>query len=203
MRITAEEKIATRAKILAAAAELFKSQGFEETTTRDIARAAGIASGTLFNYFAAKEAVVAELAAEALAKARAEFAAHEPGETLEESLFALCAVEMRRLKPLRKLLTPLWERSFSPLAARQSESGDTLRTGHLEAVAGICLRHGWSELSPVACQLYWTLYAGALAFWAADSSPKQEDTLALLDESLAMFVAWLRGESSETCPRNA
>jgi hypothetical protein len=38
------------------------------------------------------------------------------------------------------------------------------------------------------------LYIGVLAFWAADKSPKQEDTLALLDQSLAMFVAWLRGE---------
>lgn len=195
MRITADEKAATRVKILAAAAELFKSQGFEATTTRDIARAAGIASGTLFNYFAAKEGVVAALAAEALAKARAEFATQEPGETLEESLFALCAAEMRRLKPLRKLLAPLLERSFSPLPARQLDGEDALRADHLEAVSEICRRHGRGELSPVAWQLYWTLYTGALAFWAADSSPKQEDTLALLDESLAMFVAWLGDES--------
>ena len=48
------------------------------------------------------------------------------------------------------------------------------------------------ELPPLALQLYWTLYTGVLVFWANDKSPKQEDTLALLDHSLNMFVGWLR-----------
>ena len=38
-----------------------------------------------------------------------------------------------------------------------------------------------------------TLYTGVLVFWAHDKSSRQEDTLALLDESLAMFVGWLNG----------
>ena len=42
-------------------------------TTRDIARAARIASGTLFNYFPTKEAIAAGLAAEAAAEAHARF----------------------------------------------------------------------------------------------------------------------------------
>jgi hypothetical protein len=92
---------------------------------------------------------------------------------------------------------PLLETSFSPLTrSQQSEAGDSLRTDHLEIVAGLARNHGMAELSPVALQVYWTLYTGALAFWAADKSPKQEDTLALLDESLAMFVAWLRAGQS-------
>jgi hypothetical protein len=46
-------------------------------------------------------------------------------------------------------------------------------------------------LTAHALQLYWTLYTGVVAFWARDRSPKQEDTLALLDESIEMFVLWL------------
>jgi hypothetical protein len=46
----------------------------------------------------------------------------------------------------------------------------------------------------VAVQLYWTLYVGVLSFWSADKSPKQEDSLALLDQSLDMFVGWLRAQ---------
>ena len=48
--------------------------------------------------------------------------------------------------------------------------------------------------------MYWALYVGVLFFWSADKSSQQEDTLALLDESLSMFVAWLnapRGESNQ------
>jgi len=37
-------------------------------------------------------------------------------------------------------------------------------------------------------QLYWTLYLGVIAYWAADDSPNQEDTLALLDQSTKLFA---------------
>jgi hypothetical protein len=41
----------------------------------------------------------------------------------------------------------------------------------------------------VTLQLYWTLYLGVVAYWAADDSPHQEDTLALLDRSTKLFAA--------------
>ena len=61
MRITIEEKNATRQRIIQAAVALFRTGGFEATTTRDIARASEIATGTLFNYFDTKEAIVSAL----------------------------------------------------------------------------------------------------------------------------------------------
>ena len=64
--------------------------------------------------------------------------------------------------------------------------------GHLEIVPGLPRQRGLGDLSALALQVYWTLYTGVLAFWAGDKSPKQEDTLALLDESMGMFVSWLR-----------
>jgi hypothetical protein len=33
-----------------------------------------------------------------------------------------------------------------------------------------------------------------LVFWSNDKSPKQEDSLALIDDSLTMYVAWLRSQ---------
>ncbi len=66
MRVTAEAKLATRRRILDAARDCFSKAGFEAATTRDIAAAAGIAAGTLFNYFPAKEAIAMALVAEAL-----------------------------------------------------------------------------------------------------------------------------------------
>ena len=61
MRITAEEKAATRKRILDAGKSLFRSKGFDQATTRDIAREVGVATGTMFNYFASKEAIVVEV----------------------------------------------------------------------------------------------------------------------------------------------
>ena len=66
-------------------------------------------------------------------------------------------------------------------------------------MAGLALSRGFPDVSPIALQVYWTLYIGVLSFWAADKSPKQEDTLALLDQSIAMFVGWLQsGENTST-----
>ena len=44
--------------------------------------------------------------------------------------------------------------------------------------------------------MYWLLYTGVLAFWTKDASVKQEDTLALLDQSMKMFVAWLNAQAT-------
>jgi AcrR family transcriptional regulator len=192
MRITANQKELTRERILAAAVDLFRRQGFDTTTTRDIAQGAGIASGTLFNYFDTKEAIVASLAVEALAKAHSALDGHLDDASLEESLFDLTAAELRQLKPLRKFIRPVLETFLSPLAAFAGRDPHGLRVEHLEVVASIAHRHGIPIFSSVRLQVYWALYTGVLAFWATDKSPKQEDTLALLDESLAMFVAWLK-----------
>jgi AcrR family transcriptional regulator len=52
----------TRTRILQAAQKLFASQGFDGTTTRDLAQTAGVAEGTLFRYFPNKKAILVEVA---------------------------------------------------------------------------------------------------------------------------------------------
>jgi AcrR family transcriptional regulator len=199
MRITSAEKTATRERILEAARELFGKNGFEATTTRQIAVAAEIAAGTLFNYFPTKETIVGALACEALTKARGTFTQQAVPRELGETLFALAAAELRGLKPFRGYLLPLLETSLSPLASRKpSDESQSWRTDHLELVTRLAGHHGNPELSAVALQMYWTLYTGVLAYWAGDASPKQEDTLALLDQSMTMFVAWVRSSSRDT-----
>jgi AcrR family transcriptional regulator len=190
MRITAQVKIATKERIVSAAVRLFTKQGWDGATTRDLAAAAGIATGTLFNYFDSKEAVAAALVSEALAKAQHEFKA---GQSLEEDLFALIWSGLKSLRKLRGILASALETILSPLARSSPECpGDSIRITHLEAVEQIVLGHGIpGPVSPVTMQLYWTLYLGVVAWWAADESPGQEDTLALLDQSTKLFAASL------------
>jgi AcrR family transcriptional regulator len=209
MRVSAETKAATRRRILEAAVQLFAAKGFEASTTRDIADAAGIASGTLFNYFATKEVILASLAAEALTGVRQQPTGDRTAAgSFEEDLFAHVMAGLRALRHLRKHLPVLVATALSPLAAAPAEGDDSLRLAHLETVAELAIRNGLGELSSLALQLYWTLYTGVLLFWANDRSPKQEDTLALLDQSLAMFTGWLKSEGgttakggAEPCPR--
>ena len=48
----------TRSKIIAVAMELFRNQGFEESSVDQIAEEADVAKGTLYNYFPSKEAIL-------------------------------------------------------------------------------------------------------------------------------------------------
>ena len=199
MRVTAETKAATRDRILEAAQGLFAARGFDATTTRDIAQAAEIATGTLFNYFSTKEAIVASLASEAVGGAHREFErGNLEADSFDEELFAFVSAALRKLKPMRKHLPGLFETTLSPLAATSEENGHSFRVSHLEAVTRIAKRHGFEEMSPLAVQLYWTLYTSVLVFWASDKSPKQEDTLALLDHSLEMFSSWLTSQRDDS-----
>jgi len=199
MRVTAETQAATRERILAASRRLLASSDFESVTTRDIARAADIAVGTFFNYFATKEAIVVTLAAKAAAEAHAEFDRHCSGlESLEEALFAFVAGELRQLRPLRKHLPVVLETLLSPLAAGREHDGQALRISHLERVVLLAQKHRGRQISPVGLNLYWSLYTGLLQFWSGDKSPRQEDTLALLDHSLEMFVGWLESQAEKS-----
>jgi AcrR family transcriptional regulator len=48
----------TRRRILQAALGLFQTRGFDDTTMREIAQEAGVATGAAYYYFASKEAMV-------------------------------------------------------------------------------------------------------------------------------------------------
>lgn len=197
MRITAAAKDETRKRILKVSQKQFAQQGFDETTTRDIARDANIAVGTLFNYFPTKESIVENLVNDGCIRAAERFAAEleldgQKDSSTEEELFAHVAAVLRELKPFRKYLPAVLETSLSPLADDHAGDHTSFRAAHLEIVSQILLRHAPQDaFSPIAIQLYWTLYTGVLVFWASDSSPRQEDSLALLDQSLSMFTGWL------------
>ncbi len=193
MRVTEETKLATRSRILETTLGLLKSQGFETTTTRDIAREAGIAAGTLFNYFPTKEAIVMQLVADALDSAEAAFEKRrQDGASLEEDLFLHISTGLRQLRPLRSFFGSVLETGFSPArSANPDDLSEELRTAHIGTVGSILVRHGRESPTGIELQMYWLLYHGLLSFWVADGSPKQEDTFAMLDQSMRMFVNWL------------
>lgn len=199
MRISEQAKQENRSRILDKAAEIFNSKGFEDSTTRDIALAAGLAAGTIFNYFPSKETLAMTMVSEALAQGREDYLRRCTGrEVLAEELFLFVASGLRRLRPLRPFLGPVLERSLSPFPRKNvCQEGETARQEHLAAVQAILARHGFTEAPDyVAMTMYWSLYLGILAFWSNDSSPNQEASQALIDYSIRMFVQLITGSEA-------
>ena len=187
MRITQVAKEDTLKRIRKAAAQLFRANGFGGTTTREIAKAAGIAVGTLFNYFPSKEAIASGFLHDALTRGGSDYDRRRRGdESLEEDLFLYIISGLRQLKPHRKLVPILLETALSPVAVNEAQQ---LQASQLEKIERLLHTHTAVEPTTITLHLYWTLYTGVLSFWANDSSRNQEDTLALLDQALKMFVA--------------
>lgn len=202
MRITSAAKQETRERLLVAARDRFGAQGFAAASTRDIAKDAEIAAGTLFNYFPNKESLAMSLLGAALDAARDTWRARRrPTDTLGEDLFAHVATGLRALAPYRAWVGEVLETAMSPFArSTVSREGDALRATHLETLSGILADHAPEGAQPpgfVSIHLYWTLYLGVLAYWSGDASEKQSDSLLVLDQSLDLFAASLNTSSGD------
>ncbi len=211
MRITSQAKLETRDRILAAGRDRFGQQGFLAASTRDIAKDAGIAAGTLFNYFPNKESLAMTLLGSALDEARDVWLARRgPKDSLEEDLFAHVATGLRALAPYRSWVGEVLETAMSPFARSiVSHEGDAVRATHLESVSDILREHALraADFEPappsfVSIHLYWTLYLGVLAYWSGDESEKQGDSLVVLDQSLQLFANSLTIDPSSTEARD-
>src|SRR5215211_4211983 len=92
-------KEAIRGRILAAALALFNQRGFEATTTKEIARRAKIAEGTVFNYFETKDDIALYFFEQevdhAITAVRSDASLTKA--PLDEKLFALVAAQIEFL----------------------------------------------------------------------------------------------------------
>lgn len=191
MRITKEAKERNRAKILEVAEKLFARNGYEETTTRDISSAAGMAKGTLFNYFKSKETLAMTLVEQAMESGRKMYLRRRSGdEGLAEEIFLFISSELRALKSLRRYIGPVLESSMSIFEKKNiCPAGKQARASHLKTIRNILTFHGYQvEYDSIPVTLYWALYLGILAHWSKDATKNQAETLALVDYSVQSFV---------------
>src|SRR5262245_48314161 len=80
---------AARQRLYKAAIELMAAKGYESTTLRDVARAAGVSVGLLYRYFPSKRALIIALYDELSADYAAKAAAMPRGRWLDRFIFAL------------------------------------------------------------------------------------------------------------------
>ena len=120
-RVTEKQKQEIRQKILEVSKEHFLSKGYDDTKTKDIARDAGIAEGTLFNYFDTKTDIFLEAMASGYIINSSVVNSLDFGEEIADIIFDLVYGTMKPLAKLpRKIIKEIFSASIT-LAKRKPE----------------------------------------------------------------------------------
>src|SRR5919201_251188 len=134
---SSEKKEKIKSKILAAALALFQTKGFDATTTKSIARRAGIAEGTVCNYFQTKEDIALyffdQEVDHAIAAVRND--ARLRRAPLEQKLFALVHSQLEYLAPHERFIGAAFVHALRPGSPLKfSSRALALRAKYLEFV---------------------------------------------------------------------
>jgi len=182
----------TKEQILEAALSLFRKRGLEGTTTKQISQKAGIAEGTLFNYFKTQD----DLALFFFQKGSADLIDWYEEQKklqrapLQEKLFAIIHRQLEYLAPYEDFIGAVFFRSLQPHSKLSPLSLDSqeLRLRSLRFIRGILAEaEEGGEIAPVGdlgAYAVGVFYLGIVAHWLHDLSPGKQKTLALLDRCL-------------------
>ena len=184
----------TRERILDAALKLFRERGFDETTMRDIASEAGVATGAAYYYFTSKEALVMAFYARTAEEARELLPRVLAKSTdLRKRLRGVIDMKLEQFVEHRRLLIALVRIGMNPqhplspfgpeTEAMRKESVDSFR----DAIDGSTTKVP-KDLQSDLPQLLWMYQMGVILFWIFDDSPNQRRTTALLDGTLDLIV---------------
>jgi len=187
----------TRARILAAALELFRRQGFEATTMREIAAGAGVATGAAYYYFDSKDAIVLAFYDQAQQEMAPRLdAALSGSKDLTVRIAAILAVKLDYFHLSRRLLGALSahtdpEHPLSPFSDRTRACRERDMEVFVQAISG-SRTHVPDDLRAQLPRLLWMYQMGVILFWIYDRSEGQQKTHALIEKSLHIIVRLIK-----------
>jgi AcrR family transcriptional regulator len=183
----------TRASILSHAIRLFRERGFDATTMRDVADAAGVALGSAYYYFPGKEAIVQayydEVQSQHLSQVAEALGAKK--HNFEERLRIAFHAKFDILAHDRKLLGALFRYTADPTHPL-SVFGPANQATREQSMSVFALAIGEEKLPediraavPIAL---WALHMGILLYFIYDQSLGQERTRKLIDGAVRIIV---------------
>lgn len=188
----------TRERILEAALELFRAKGFAAATMREVAAAAGMATGAAYYYFPSKEAIVLafyERARQEMEPLAAEVLAGP--KKLEDRLGGLIAMKLRYFAPNRKFLGALLGSAADPSSTLSPFSTETAAIREFDTATFQRAIDGSDvtppkDLAPHLAPMLWLYQMAVIFFWLIDTSEGQTRTRKLLDKSTRLLVQLLK-----------
>ncbi|MEM9691804.1 MAG: TetR/AcrR family transcriptional regulator [Myxococcota bacterium] len=182
----------TRARIYEAALRLFREQGFDETTMRDIARVAGTSLGSANYHFGSKENLVLHYYAGVVAEREAEVSRQLVGvDDLAERIRISLLTHHEVVGGDRRLLGALVRTVAdpdSPVSVFASETAQIRERalGLFEQVLDV--PEVPAHVRDLAVLGLWVLDLAILLYFVWDDSPEQAATRQLVDDAIAAIM---------------
>ncbi|HLN01612.1 MAG TPA: TetR/AcrR family transcriptional regulator [Bryobacteraceae bacterium] len=191
------KKSAVRSKIIAAAIELFSRKGIENATVEQIAEAADIGKGTVYNYFETKEDIVVAFMAdlERRVQARLHRLAALTG-PLDSILAEFIRLQLQRKKRYHKFVRVflgqmfLHTDSFMPYMAEMQKAIDPPMEKLFRALQQRGLLRQDVNLSELIL-IFKTMQLGLTALWAVEGPPFR-GTEYILTQEIKLFCEGLK-----------
>lgn len=182
----------TRNRIFDAALRLFREQGFEETTMRDVAATSGQSLGAAYHYFPSKEAIVRAYydgVQDEHARRVRETLQQQSG--LRETLAGAFHAKLDILADDRPLMGALLRYTGDPTHPL-SFLGKGARDLQLRSMAlfrdAVARERLPTDIQYVLPTLLWAMHMGLLLYFLYDDSPRQRRTRALTDGAIELFL---------------
>jgi AcrR family transcriptional regulator len=184
----------TRARILEAALVLFKERGFEKTTMRAVAAAAGVSLGNAYYYFDSKDHIVQgfyrRLHEDHLAQVRP-ILARERG--LAERLKALLSTKLETAEPYHAFSGHLFRTAADPASplnpfSAQSRPLRMEATALLEEVVAGSDAKVPADLRAELPELLWLYEMAVILFWIHDDSPGRARSQRLIERTVEIVT---------------
>jgi AcrR family transcriptional regulator len=191
----------TRTRILDAALRLFRDRGFEQTTMREVAAEAGVATGGAYYYFRSKEELVMAFYLRTSDQAQEPFAAAiAANKDLKKRIRAMIDLKFAQFAEHRELMVALLKAGvdprdpLSPFGDETRDVRDATIAWYERAVEGSDVTVT-KDLAPYVPRLLWLYHMGLIYFWIVDTSPGQRRTHRLVEATLDLVIQLLRASS--------
>ena len=185
----------TRAQILETALVLFRERGYEETTMRAIAEAAGVAVGNAYYYFRSKEYLIQafyQRSHDEHLAATGEILAAESD--LRARLLGVMRAKIDTSMPYHRFAAVLFKTAAdpkSPLNPFHEDSREIREKAvalFTEVLEGSTTRLRHAELRAELPHLLWMYEMGIVLYWIHDDSPGCRRTYRLLEHTVTLVV---------------
>ena len=177
--------IRTRQHILDTAIALFASQGYEETTMRDIAKAAECSIGLTYRYYDGKDDLVMALYQQLSVEYLAYLDGLEPASMAELFRQAMTA-KIEQVLPYRESMSALFSAMMNPKStiAVLGDNTAPIRSDSVQAFTDLVRKATDApkelQIGQIA-MLFYSAHLLVLLFWMYDRTPNYKATAQLLD----------------------